>query len=222
PDAQNAVDAILAGKPVPVELTRPMGCSTKWREKKPLHDAKHAEWAAITVKAETIDAKGLAALRKNPTNKYRMVNVWATWCAPCVKEFPDIVELTRKFGMRDFELITLSMDEPKDLPKVEAFLGKNSAGTAPKIQNGLKNEGRTTNHYVFTGSADELAASLDKDMPGPIPHTVVIAPGGEIVYRHTGIIDREQAASSILDRMNRFYSPGAATAAAPKKAAKKK
>jgi len=222
PDAQNAVDAILAGKPVPVELTRPMGCSTKWREKKPLHDAKHAEWAAITVKAETIDAKGLAALRKNPTNKYRMVNVWATWCGPCVKEFPDIVELTRKFGMRDFELITLSMDEPKDLPKVEAFLGKNSAGTAPKIQNGLKNEGRTTNHYVFTGSTDELAASLDKDMPGPIPHTVVIAPGGEIVYRHTGIIDREQAASAILDRMNRFYSPGAATAAAPKKAAKKK
>jgi hypothetical protein len=59
-------------------------------------------------------------------------------------------------------------------------------------------------------------------MPGPIPHTVVIAPGGEIVYRHTGIIDREQAATAILDRMNRFYSPGAATAAAPKKAAKKK
>ena len=58
-------------------------------------------------------------------------------------------------------------------------------------------------------------------MPGPIPHTVVIAPGGEIVYRHTGIIDREQAASAILDRMNRFYSPGA-VAAAPKKAAKKK
>ncbi|MFM9000774.1 MAG: TlpA family protein disulfide reductase, partial [Opitutia bacterium] len=172
-------------------------------------------------KAETIDAKGLAALRKNPTSKYRLVNVWATWCAPCVKEFPDIVELTRKFGMRDFELVTLSMDDPKDLPKVEAFLGKNAAGTAAKIQNGLKNEGRTTNHYVFTGSADELATSLDKDMPGPIPHTVVIAPGGEIVYRHTGIIDREQAASAILDRMTRFYSPGAATAAAPKKAAKK-
>jgi hypothetical protein len=68
-------------------------------------------------------------------------------------------------------------------------------------------EGRATNSYLFAGSADELAASLDKDMPGPVPHTILVAPGGEIVWRHTGIIDHAEAVNAILDRLNRFYSP---------------
>ncbi len=208
-DCRNAVDAILAGKPVAVEITRPMGCSTKWREKKPLHEAKHASWAALPVTVETIDAAGVAALRSNATGKHRLVNVWATWCAPCVREFSDLVELTHKFGMRDFELITISLDKQEDLPRVEAFLKKQSAGTLPRIRQGLAKEGRTTNHYLFTGKDDELAQVLDKDMPGPIPHTVLIAPGGEIVYRCNGVIDPQKAATAILDRMDRFYSPPA-------------
>jgi hypothetical protein len=69
---------------------------------------------------------------------------------------------------------------------------------------------------ALAGSADDLAAVLDKQMPGPIPHTIVVAPGGEIVYRHTGIIDRAAAENAILDKMNRFYSPGAPKAAAKK------
>ena len=77
-----------------------------------------------------------------------------------------------------------------------------------KVEASLKKEGRTTNSYLFAGSADDLAAALDKDMPGPIPHTIVVAPGGEIVYRHNGIINRDDTANAILDKMNRFYSPG--------------
>jgi hypothetical protein len=53
-------------------------------------------------------------------------------------------------------------------------------------------------------------------MPGPIPHTIVVAPGGEIIYRHTGIIDRAATENAILDKMNRFYSPGAVKASAKK------
>ena len=76
-----------------------------------------------------------------------------------------------------------------------------------KVENSLKKEGRTTNSYLFAGSNDELAAALDKDMPGPIPHTILVAPGGEIVWRHNGVINRMEAVNAILDRMNRFYSP---------------
>jgi thiol-disulfide isomerase/thioredoxin len=206
-DAQNAVDALLAGKPVPVELTKPHGCSTKWREKKAGHDAKHAAWAATPVKVEAIDAAGIAQLRANPSNKYRLINVWATWCAPCVQEFPDLVAISRQFDMRDFELVTISLDDPADLPKAEAFLFKNAAGMSKKIEASVAKEGRTTNSYLFTGSTDDLAMVLDKDMPGPVPHTILVAPGGEIVWRHTGVIDRLVTVNAILDRMNRFYSP---------------
>ena len=215
-DCQNAVDAILAGKPVELELTKPMGCSTKWREKKALHDVKHDTWAKTPVTVELIDKAGIANLRANTSSKYRMINVWATWCPPCVKEFPDLVEISRKFDMRDFELVTITLDDPKDKAKAEAFLFKQAAGLSKKVENTLKKEGRTTNSYLFTGSGDDLAAVLDKDMPGPIPHTIVVAPGGEIIYRHTGIIDRAATENAILDKMNRFYSPGAVKASAKK------
>ena len=205
-DAQNAVDQILAGKPVTLAETKPMGCSTKWREKKALHVAKHEGWAKTPVKVEAIDAAGIAKLRANPTNKYRLINVWATWCAPCVQEMPDIVELSRKFDMRDFEVVTISLDKPADLPKAEAFLFKQAAGLSAKVANSVKKEGRTTNHYLFAGSMDELTAVLDKEMPGPIPHTIVVAPGGEVVYRHNGLLNREDVANAILDKMNRYWS----------------
>jgi thiol-disulfide isomerase/thioredoxin len=145
-----------------------------------------------------------------------MINVWATWCPPCVKEFPDLVEISRKFDMRDFELVTITLDDPKDKAKAEAFLFKQAAGLSKKVENTLKKEGRTTNSYLFTGNGDDLAAALDKEMPGPIPHTIVVAPGGEIIYRHTGIIDRAATENAILDKMNRFYSPGAVKASAKK------
>lgn len=206
-DAQNAVDAILEGKPVPVELTKPHGCSTKWREKKTGHDAKVAAWAATPVKVETIDAAGITMLRANTSNKLRLINVWATWCGPCVKEFPDLVAISRQFDMRDFELVTISLDEPADLPKAQEFLSKQASGMSKRVEASVVKEGRTTNSYLFTGTSDDLAAVLDKEMPGPIPHTILVAPGGEIVWRHTGTIDRAAAVNAILDRLNRFYSP---------------
>lgn len=209
-DAQNAVDAILAGQPVPVELTKPHGCSTKWREKKTGHDAKVASWAATPVTVETIDAAGVAKLRANASNKLRLINVWATWCGPCVKEFPDLVAISRQFDMRDFELVTISLDEPTDLPKAQDFLSKQASGMSKRVQASVVKEGRTTNSYLFTGTSDALAAVLDKDMPGPIPHTILVAPGGEIIWRHTGVIDRAAAVTAILDRLNRFYSPAPA------------
>ncbi|HUR57546.1 MAG TPA: redoxin domain-containing protein [Opitutaceae bacterium] len=213
PDARNAIDALLAGKPVPVPLTRPHGCSTKWREKHTTHVALETGWTKIPVKLDTIDAAGLAALRANPTNKFRLFNVWATWCAPCVEEFPSLVGISRKFDMRDFELITLSMDEPKLEAKAQAFLQKQGAGLTKGKQDSVTKEGRKTNHYLFTGANQDAAmAALDPQWPGPIPHTVLVAPGGEIVWRQNGMIDPAVAIAKIVEAMTPYYQPVAAKA----------
>jgi len=207
-DARNAVEALLAGKPVPVELTRPHGCSTKWREKAAANSVIMANWEKIPVTLDTIDVAGVAALRANPTNKFRLFNVWATWCAPCVEEFPMLVSLSRQFGTREFELITLSQDQPAHAERARAFLQDQGAGLVKRVQDSVNREGRTTNHYLVKGgSNDELVAALDSEWPGPLPHTVLVAPGGRIVWRHNGVINLEAARRAIVEAMSRYYQP---------------
>src|SRR5437660_10327916 len=61
-DARNAIDALLAGKPVPVEKTRVFGCSTKWADKR--EDARRSleKWDQEPVRLEALDEEGVAKL----------------------------------------------------------------------------------------------------------------------------------------------------------------
>lgn len=207
-DAQKALDALLAGQEVAEPVTLPHGCSTKWISKRSQVTADQEKWEKGEVQVELIDAKGLAELRKNDTGKVRMFNVWATWCGPCVKEFPELVATSRKFGLRNFELISISMDDPKTLPDVKAFLEKHNAIVPAKLKASLKEEGRKGNAYVFNeASSDALIQALDAEWPGPIPHTLVVAPGGEVIFRHNGIVDGDELRAKILEHMGRFYVP---------------
>jgi len=215
PDARNAIEALLADKPVTVAETKPHGCSTKWIDKRSQVTEDDAKWENGTVEVEPIDAKGIAALRKNDTNKVRLFNVWATWCGPCVKEFPDLVATSRKFALRDFEFISISMDDPATIADVKAFLEKKNAIVPDKLKASLKAEGRKGNAYVFNGAnAEALIEALDPEWPGPIPHTLVVAPGGEVIYRHNGSVDGEELRDKILEYMGKYYVPEAKQAAA--------
>jgi len=206
PDARNAVEALLAGKPVPVETTRPHGCSTKWKERS-LHVAEEEQqWQSFDATIEGIDAEGVAALRKNGSGKVRLINVWATWCAPCVEEFPDLTAIARKFSRREFELITISLDQPNQMDRAKAFLRKHRAVMSDKLQKTVEAEGRTTNNYLYTGaSLDDLANTLDPDWPGPIPYSILVDQDGNVLYRKLGKIDPDTVRSEILDTLTRRY-----------------
>lgn len=207
-DARNAIEALVAGQAVPVEVTPPHGCSTKWIDKRKQLAADNEKWEKGEVEVELIDSKGIAALRKNDTKKVRMFNVWATWCGPCVEEFPELVATSRKFGLRDFEFISISMDDPKTIDEVKEFLEKNNAVVPDKVKPSLQAEGRKGNAYVFNeASHDDLIKALDPEWPGPIPHTLVVAPGGEVIFRHNGPVDGEELRAKILEHMGRFYVP---------------
>ncbi len=208
PDTRNAVKALLAGQPVPVEITKPMGCSTKWKSKHTAVTEKMDKWDKTPVNVEPIDAAGAAALAKNGTAKVRLINVWATTCAPCVAEFPELVTTARKFGLRDFELISISTDAPEDKGKVKAFLEKNRAGMTAKLQKSVEAEGRKTNSYVFSGeNVEDLMNGLDPTWPGAIPHTLLIGTDGKVLWKHNGAIDGEELRSKILAHMGDYYKP---------------
>jgi peroxiredoxin len=190
-DARNAVEALLAGKPVPVAQTRVFGCSTKWADKR--EDAKRslAKWDEEPVKLEKLNEEGVAKLAKNDTKKLLVVNVWATWCGPCVEELPEFVAMNRMYRRRDFQLITISMD---DLEKEKSAL---------KV---LKEKHVAATDYILDiKDRDKFAELLDKDWPGPLPYTLLIAPGGKIIYRKTGAIEPLTVRRAIVGHLGRTY-----------------
>jgi len=190
-DARNAIDALLAGQPVKVEKTRVFGCSTKWADKRA--DAKRslAKWDKEPVELGRIDEAGVKKLAANDTKKLRVINVWATSCGPCIAELPEFVTMNRMYRRRPFEMITISLDDPK------------KAEQALKV---LKEQRVACKNYLYTGEdRDKFGDALDAKWPGPLPHTVVIAPGGTIIYRKTGQIDSAEVKKVIANHLGRTY-----------------
>lgn len=72
---------------------------------------------------KTLDGKKVDVADKLIKKKLILVNFWATWCPPCIKEIPDLLNLKKKFE-RDIEIIFVSVDAnpTKVIPK---FLKKN-------------------------------------------------------------------------------------------------
>ena len=206
-DARDAIDALLAGGEVPDPVTRAHGCSTKWAYKRDLVTKYDEEFEAKEVTLEEIDDAGVEKLRANETDKLRLVNLWATWCGPCVAEMPHLVEIGRQFETRGFDMITISTDAPAAREKAGTLLRRFHAALPTLTEASLEEEGRTTNNYLFDGDTDSLAEALDPEWQGTLPHTVLIEPGGEIVHRVSGQIDPEEVKTKIVEVLGRFYAP---------------
>jgi len=191
-DTRNALDALLAGKPVPVETTRVFGCSTKWADKQA--DAVKAleKWDMEAVKLEELDEAGVTKLVRNEGKKLLLINVWATYCGPCVTELPEFVTMNRMYRRRNFEMITICIDDPEKKDDALKVLKEKKVAA--------------TNFIVTVPKRDRFADLLDKEWQGPLPHTVLIAPDGKIIYRKTGAVEPLEVRRKIVETLGRTYA----------------
>jgi peroxiredoxin len=190
-DTRNAIEALLAEQPVPVETTKTFGCSVKWAEKSNYRETLKKQWAAEEVELGKVDAKGVKALVGNDSGKLRLINVWATWCGPCVIEFPDLVDINRMYRARDFEMVTLSADAPNKADKALEFLKDQQASCSNYI---LDSEDR----YAFV-------EAVDSEWSGALPYTMLVKPDGEVLYRREGLIDPLELKRAIVGWVGRYY-----------------
>jgi peroxiredoxin len=190
-DARNAIEALLAGRPVTLEKTKSFGCSIKWSDKRSGVAQAFERWAAEEVTVEMVDEAGVRSLIANHSDRLRLVNLWATWCGPCVVEFPELVAINRMYRNRDFEMITISADSPGKKEQVLSFLKRNQASC--------------TNFLFNSENKYQLIEAVDKEWPGSIPYTLLIAPGGEIIYRNLGMIEPLELKMAIVGHLGRYY-----------------
>jgi thiol-disulfide isomerase/thioredoxin len=190
-DARNAIEALLAGKKVPVEKTRAFGCSIKWSSKRDSAKEAQERWAKESILLEMTDADGIGKIIKNDSQKLRLVSIWATWCGACVVEFPELVTIHRMYRGRDFELITISADSPQRKDTVLSFLKKQQA---------------SCRNYLFNSEDKyQFVEAVGKESFAGIPYTLLIKPGGEIIYRHLGIADPLELRKAIVQYLGRTY-----------------
>lgn len=206
-DARDAIAALLAGKEVQLAKTRAHGCSTKWAEKRSLVDDYERKFADKKVTLSMAGTEEVSRLRSNSTDKLRLINLWATWCGPCLAEMPSLVEVGRQFETRGFDLITISTDDAAARDKVATLLRRLHVALPDLTEASLKEEGRTSNNYLFEGDTDDLAEALDPEWDGTLPYSILVEPGGEIVFRHAGEIDPIELKRVVVERLGRWYSP---------------
>ncbi len=191
-DTRNALDALLKGKPAPVESTKTFGCSIKWADKRSSVTKAQQAWEQEKAEISPISLQEIAELMKNPSEDYILLNMWATWCGPCVVELPVLVDLHRMYRNRSFKLITISVDDMNNRERAHRFLQNRQASM--------------TNYISESDNIYKLIEIVDPQWQGAIPYTVLIAPGGEIVYRHSGIIDETlEIKREIVNKLGRTY-----------------
>ncbi len=183
-DAQNALDALLAGQPVAVATTDPAGTPINWASGKASAQAELAKIESEPISVSLASADELGKLRNNPTGKYLVVNFWATWCGPCVGEFPDLQDTYRMYRSRDFAFITISENDPTEKAGVMDFLQKEHASS----QNFLFSDSN-----VYT-----MQAAFDPNMPSAVPVTFLFAPNGDVLYQQVGDLDTMKLRRAIL------------------------
>lgn len=107
-----------------------------------------------------------------------LVDFWATWCAPCLAELPDLKTLFGRYRDRGFTILAISLDEPEQTPLVKRFVRERGvpypvllAGGMDQIPAGYDFQGLPTAYLVDQEgrvvkvySGQKHIAELDRDI----------------------------------------------------------
>lgn len=136
------------------------------------------------VQVTPVTGEALTKLIRQAQASVVVVNVWATWCAPCVEEFPQLVRFQKHYRDVGVKFFFVSADIKSNLPAVREFLARQKAqGPA----------------YLKTGPDDEFVRALSMSWSGAIPAVFVFDSKGILRHFHEGKVGDNQLSDTILD-----------------------
>jgi len=217
-DLREALDEMLAGKPVSQPETKSFGCPIKMirkgtnaeapaekaalsspfpfansfvSQKKPAVKrpaAKKPVVSRFTPKVGLLKPADFAKYKDSLKGQVLVLNFWATWCGPCVAEFPEFVALDAKYRDKGMKMVGISADDVSDLKtKVTAFLREQKAPFENYVQD--------------TDDPQEMIDVVDKDWAGILPATFVFDKQGNLIYKRYGIINRDDLVAVVENAM---------------------
>ena len=129
-----------------------------------------------------ISAEGLVAEIDKSSASIKLLNVWATWCGPCIEEFPSLLKLREQYQSRGLELILVSADMPEDVDKIESFLRDQKVNFFT---------------YLKTDSDEDFIKEMNPDWSGALPASFIYNRSGQLVDFWTGDLTYEEFESKI-------------------------
>ncbi len=135
-------------------------------------------------KVGLIKPANFAALRDSWKGQVVVLNLWATWCAPCVAEMPEFVKLHNEYGGKGVKVIAISADDVSEVNTLVARFVRDK---------GLPFE----TAVMDTDDPQEMIDLINKDWPGTLPSTFVYDKTGKLIYSRFKIIDREELIKTV-------------------------
>lgn len=126
-----------------------------------------------------IDRTGTAWTPESLAGKVVVVNVWATWCRPCVFEIPDLIQVHKKYKDKGVVMLGV-LDDNADDATADSFVAEHHIS------------------YPIVRMDNELFKAFDS--PDQLPTTFVYDKSGHLRYGESGIISRAQL-GQLLDEL---------------------
>jgi len=159
-----------------------------------------APFAAIFLSATAAGAAQLIEVREptaiaaafSPAASLRVMNVWATWCVPCVEEMADLRVIGATFGSR-VSVVGVSLDD---------MIPGDRAVSKKKVVAFLDRQRIAFPNMYYVGNSDALGDYLRFD--GAIPITIAYDRSGHELWRQKGKLDRQKTIATMRKLLGRI------------------
>jgi len=153
---------VACGEEAAVESAPPVDAPTPaaTRSPEPEAEPEPAPWVDV-------DAESLGPSLRAHESRYLLVNVWSTWCEPCVEEMPQLVRTAGEYEDRGLGLVLISADAPAQRDAAHDFLVA---------------QGAPMPSWFKTGSDDAFIRALHEPWSGGLPATLLMDEQRNVVH----------------------------------------
>lgn len=125
------------------------------------------------IKFSLPDLSGTVRPITNWQGKILIINFWATWCPPCLKEIPEFIEIQSEYAEQNVQFIGIAIDKPHLVSDYLSFIDINYPILIAETEGG------------------QLSQKLGNTV-NAIPYTLIVNQDSQIIFRHPGELSKQK------------------------------